>query len=215
MNKAILIDELLKRDHPNLSPEDECLYLIEYIPQGGYLENSLISNIKKPMDRKGLPEWKYKDTGIRKAATMIREAILPIIKSPSETTAIPIPPCKRRDHPLYDDRMLQIANLAFKDTGVKVCDIFESISDREPSMGGTRLNVRELKQTINLNETLIYEIGSIIYLLDDVITEGVHFTACKEMLQSFLGAMPIKGIFIARRKREMPSLEDFYDLDLF
>jgi hypothetical protein len=58
------IDELTRPDHTYLSPEDECYYLGEYTARKGYAFspiNDLVQNLKKPMDRRGKPEWRYKE----------------------------------------------------------------------------------------------------------------------------------------------------------
>ncbi|HUQ90982.1 MAG TPA: hypothetical protein VM120_04815 [Bryobacteraceae bacterium] len=67
--------------------------------------NKLIYNLKKPMDRRGKPEWHFKETAIRDAGRMLREAINQEWLS---ATLVPMPPSKTRDHPEYDDRLLRI-----------------------------------------------------------------------------------------------------------
>lgn len=120
------IDELTRPDHTFLSVDDECHYLGEYTARAGYAfsrTNDLIQNLKKPMDRKGKPEWKWKENAIRAFAKDLREAIDPQFLRTA--TLIPMPPSKRSDDPLYDDRMLQILRLV---AGTGQLDIRELIS---------------------------------------------------------------------------------------
>ena len=63
-------------------------------------------SVKKKMDRRGQPEWKYKAQAIRTASAAIRAAL----DDPTldQLTLVPIPPSKARNDPLYDDRLIQI-----------------------------------------------------------------------------------------------------------
>jgi len=92
-----------------LEPGDDCYYLGEYTARAGYAfsaTNDLIQNLKKPMDRKGRPEWRYKTWAINRSAEMLRE-VLPE-KWLASVTFAPVPPSKARDHADYDDRLLRI-----------------------------------------------------------------------------------------------------------
>jgi hypothetical protein len=59
------IDELTEGDHHHIDSKSECYYFVEY-PSGSAAENrnnphySYIHNFKKPMDREGMLEWRYK-----------------------------------------------------------------------------------------------------------------------------------------------------------
>jgi hypothetical protein len=65
------IDELTRSDHSYLTATDECWFLREYTAGAGYAHsatNDLISNFKKPVAKKGGPEWKYKTLAIQQIA---------------------------------------------------------------------------------------------------------------------------------------------------
>jgi hypothetical protein len=103
------IDEPTRPDHTFLDAADTCYYLGEYTARAGFAfspTNDLIQNLKKPMDRKDRPEWRYKVWAINRSAQMLREVL------PEEwfarVTFVPVPPSKTRDHVEYDDRLLQI-----------------------------------------------------------------------------------------------------------
>ena len=60
MKRLQKIDELSLPNHCNICEDDECYFIISYTSGKGYNynhENSLISNLKKGMDKKGKPEW--------------------------------------------------------------------------------------------------------------------------------------------------------------
>jgi hypothetical protein len=53
-------------------------YLGEYTARRGFAfseTNSLINNLRKPMERRGRPEWRYKESAILTCGRMLREAI--------------------------------------------------------------------------------------------------------------------------------------------
>ena len=103
------IDDLTRPDHSYLELSDRCYFLGEYTARKGFsfsATNHLIHNFKKPMDRRGRPEWPYKEQAIQNAATALRAAFLP--EGLSVLTLVPIPPSKAKTDPLYDDRMVQM-----------------------------------------------------------------------------------------------------------
>ena len=62
------IDDLTRRDHYHLTDADRCFFLGEYTSGAGFGHtNSLIGNFKKPVDRRGRPEWHYKEQAIARA----------------------------------------------------------------------------------------------------------------------------------------------------
>ena len=72
------IDELTRPDHSWLTADDRCYFLGEYTARQGYAyspTNDLILNFKKPPDRQGRPEWRYKELAIQRAATAFRLAL--------------------------------------------------------------------------------------------------------------------------------------------
>jgi hypothetical protein len=103
------IDESLIQEHSCLESTDHCYFLGDYTSgqKSQHSEtNQLIINLKKPMDRKQLPEWYYKEKAILKAAYWLQS--IGIWDKLKICTWIPIPPSKTKDHPEHDDRLLSI-----------------------------------------------------------------------------------------------------------
>lgn len=72
------VDELTRPDHFWLTDEDRCYFLGECAARQGYAyspTNDLILNFKKPADRRGRTEWRYKERTFRRAATAFRSAL--------------------------------------------------------------------------------------------------------------------------------------------
>jgi len=98
--KFTKIDWLSRLDHYWLAAEDECYFIREYTAGKGYAHsatNDLILNLKKPPDRRGRPEWRYKESAIHQAAAEIGQGIDPSYLQ--RATFVPIPPHLTKDDP--------------------------------------------------------------------------------------------------------------------
>ena len=214
MSNLVKIDELIIGQHWSLSQTDECYYLLEYtarqrppLSRG----NDLIMNLKKPMDRKGRPEWRYKEWAINEIARELRSSLSVVIDFPS-TTIIPIPPSKIRTNPLYDDRNLKTLRKACP-TDADIRELIIGKKDMSASHESDfRPSVAEILDNYTLNPNIHPEIRENIVLFDDVVTAGSHYVACRQFLEGYWLLKKIKGVFVARRvvQRSM-SFGDFTD----
>jgi hypothetical protein len=192
------IDELLRAQHSFLTDEDRCFFLREYTAGAGYAHgetNSLISNLKKPVDRRDRPEWRYKEAAIDQAARELRAAI------PEATlraaTIVPIPPSKSRANPLYDDRMTRIAR-AMTDGDVR--DLVVQPRDMAAAhVAATRPRPDDWYAAYAIDETLAVPAPTRVLLLDDVLTAGAHFAAAKRRVNERFPDAIVFGVFYARR----------------
>lgn len=193
------IGDLERQDHSHLTPDHDCYFFGEYTARAGYSHsstNQIITNIKKKPSLKGTPQWQYKIRDMQLVAAAIRSAINP--KSYGIVTLIPIPPSKQRNDPEFDSRMFDIATMVSPQADVR--EIIETIAPRQSLHGSDqRLQPEELKTTLGLNEALCSQTPQNIILLDDVITTGCSFVACKSLLEDRFPAVPISGMFVARR----------------
>lgn len=197
------VDDLHLSDHCYLTSSDNCLFLREYIPRVGYSggeTNSLISNFKKGIEKKGLPGWHYKSKAIQQIAEELASSINP--NWLKIATLTPIPPSKSKQHPLYDDRMTQVLRLLSKLLGLTV-DVRELIlqpanmesahtSESRPSPG-------EIKANYVIDNTVSNPPPTIVGIFDDVLTTGSHFRAAADLLSETFPGVDIIGIFVARR----------------
>ena len=102
------VDDLIRPDHWYLTEADACYFIGEYTARRGYAysaTNSLILNFKKTTDRRGRPEWRYKERAIRTAAAAFRRALTGAL---DRLTFVPIPPSKAKADPLHDDRLTRM-----------------------------------------------------------------------------------------------------------
>ncbi len=196
-------DEFVKYCHTFLKMEDEIYFLGEYTV-GALSEyskiNKLILNYKKSLDRKGLPEWSYKEKAIQQAAELFRSSIFNafnLADRVESSTLVPIPPSMSKDSPLYDDRNLKML-FSFMPKG----DIRELILQKETRAPFHSTNFprapQELASNYYLNQKVVSPIPKEIWLFDDILTKGTHFRAIHDFLRIEFPDVPIVGFFIAR-----------------
>jgi len=204
------IDDLTRRDHWHLAPEDRCFFLGEYTARAGYAfseTNNIILNFKKSLEKRGLPEWRYKGEAIRKVAGMFRASL------PEEwlttVTLVPIPPLKAKGDPLHDDRMLRMLQMLGDELDI---DIRELVLQRESTAAvhesEDRPSPEELVRNYYIDESIAEPTPKAVALFDDLITAGAHFKAAQTMIETRYPGVPTAGIFIARRVPRTINVED-------
>lgn len=197
------IDELTRPDHHWLSDEDRCYFLGEYAAGRGYSysqTNNLISNFKKPMDRRGKPEWKYKEDAIDTIAAAFRRAVVPI--PPEGHAFVPMPPSKALDDPLYDDRLVRMLRIARHSRAWNVLELLvqdESTIAAHERPTGERPRPPEIAERYRIKETGSTLRPKRIAIVDDILTTGAHYSAAKLVLASRFPRASFLGLFIARR----------------
>jgi hypothetical protein len=195
------IDDLLRPLYPYLTAADQCYFLREYTAGRGYAgseTNHLILNLKKPPDRRGKPEWRYKERAIEQVAREFRDSVN--LSALRRVTLIPMPPSKAKSDPLYDDRILQV---------LRTVDVEGQLDIRELLLGAQsmpathatagRPTIAQLIANLVLAESLTVPEPRSIALVDDVLTTGAHFVAAKTVLAARFAGVPIRGLFVARR----------------
>lgn len=197
------IDDLTRADHYYLEPADNCLYLGEYTARGSYAAsptNGLIFNLKKPMNRRGRPEWMYKGRAIQQCA----DALLSTISKESweSATFVPVPPSKARSDPLYDDRLRRILDIVGERYDV---DIRELVVQRESTpashAGDDRASIDELVANYEIERTLTTQPfrNNRAIIFDDMLTTGRHYQAMKRVISDAIPGLEFHGLFVARR----------------
>lgn len=193
------IEDLVRKDHYYLTPEDVCFFWGEYTARKGFSHsdtNSLISNLKKKMDRKGKPEWRYKGFAIDQTAKIFKATVNPdFLKT---ATIVPMPPSKVKTDPMYDDRMQQVVQQF-----AGGCDIREILvmkkSDKASHERDDRPDPDDLEELMKIDEELAKPAPKTILLVDDVLTTGAHFVAAKRVLRKRFPDAEVIGLFAARR----------------
>lgn len=219
--KLRFVDELARDLHSFVRPTDYCYYLLEYtkVPEGTKSwdlgpTNNLIANFKKKPDRRGLPEWRYKEQAIRDVGARLRRAVDATFPTFFQVaTLVPIPGSKCKSDPEHDPRMLEALQVMC--AGVPGADLRELLVQTRSL---PRAHESEVRPTINdiaaccaVNETVAAPEPQVIVLFDDVLTSGAHYRAAHQVLGRRFPEARVVGIFIARRVFPVQPGEDVLD----
>ena len=203
------IDDLIRPDHAYLTREDSCYFIGEYTARGGYAysdTNDLIQNLKKPMDRRGRPEWRYKERAIRRAADAFGTALKP--DAIDRLTFVPVPPSKAKEHPLYDDRLTRMLHAIRPHPSLDIREIIvQRVSTDAVHAGNVRPKPDRIEELYRVDEALKTPIPNLIAIVDDVLTTGAHFRAASSFLSSHFPRTQMVGLFIARRAPDTSDIE--------
>lgn len=197
------VDQLLLPDHCYLDQEDKCYFFIEYTSGENYNYsdgNRLISNLKKPVLKRGRAEYRYKNEAINKCSAWLR-----IVYDSSivwqRSTFVPVPSSKCIDDPLYDDRMVKVCEGISSQADVRsIVFQTETTVASHTVKDGERLKLEQLLSIYGINEGLCNPTPKHIIIVDDMLTTGTHFKAMQHTLQRRFPGIPIEGVFIARRR---------------
>ena len=209
------VDDLIRPDHWHLTGADACYFIGEYTAYRGYAHsdtNRLIFNFKKTMDRRGRPEWRYKEQAIQTAAAAFRRALAP--KDLDRLTFVPVPPSKARGDPLYDDRLTRMLGAVRSRPPLDIRELIVQTESTDAVHAGDRRPAPErIESLYRIDETLTGPVHDIIAVVDDILTTGAHFRAAKSVLSARFPGVAIIGLFIARRVPNTAAIEDFDDAD--
>jgi hypothetical protein len=189
------IDPITCGHHSYLNADDECYFLGEYTARKGFSHsatNNLIINFKKPLDRRGLPQWKHKASKITEAANALHNALMQYdLRS---TTFVPVPPSKAKGDPMYDDRMsemLRQLSELFRTTAGYALDVREVVIQRQSTEAAHDAHARpspeQLAGLYDVDSAMLADSRPHVLICDDVLTTGSHFKAMCKVLS---GRMP-------------------------
>ena len=214
-NRFTEVDDLTRPDHWYLTEDDHCYFIGEYTARQGFTysaTNSLVLNFKKPMDRRGRPEWRYKERAIQTAADAFRRALRP--EALGSLTFVPIPPSKAKGDPLYDDRLTQMLRAIRAKPPLDVRELIVQTRSTDAVHGRTvRPRPEEIEALYRIDEALTKPAPRLVVVVDDLLTTGAHFRAAKSVLSTRFLDVPALGLFIARRAPGTTDLEEFDDVE--
>lgn len=202
------VDDLTRADHWYLTQTDACFFIGEYTARMGFsysATNDLVLNFKKAMDRRALPEWRYKGRAIGQAAVAFRTALAP--NEMDALTFVPIPPSKAKDDPLYDDRMVRLLTTIRRHPPLDVRELIVQTHSTEAVHGmEDRPKPHQIEALYRIDESLAAGLKERVAIVDDVLTTGAHFRAAKAVLSDRFPEQEIIGLFLARRAPETSDL---------
>jgi predicted amidophosphoribosyltransferase len=191
-----LWQEFAKNDRPRHLPEgDRCFFAREYKSHGGYSAsecNGLISNLKKSPRLRGTPQWKHKVRAIQQFATELSKLL------PKSMTIAAIPTSKVSSDPEYDNRLEEVLSYL---VGLRRDLVLETPIVRRRSASSQ--HTREHRQSIDEIMADLSFVGfksptKSIVLIDDVVTVGRTYAACRRVLLANQPSLDTFGVFWAR-----------------
>lgn len=202
------IGDLERPDHYHLTKDDECAFFGEYTSGKSWAHsstNQVIYNLKKkPSRARGTPQWMHKVRTIGDLGAAIRRCVVP--EALSTTLFVPIPSSKGPTHEDYDPRMMQVAHQI--GAPARAMELISNVCDRDAfhENANTR-DPEELKQQLNVSSAQIPDDVERIILLDDMVTTGCSFRACKDLLLDQYPGRSVYGLFVSRRVIPNPFTE--------
>lgn len=193
------VDDLNLPDHWYLDTSDECYFIGEYTAGRGFAHsatNQLILNLKKSVDRRGLAEWRHKESAIRQAASSLRNSLNPEFLT--SATFVPVPPSRVTTDPLYDDRMTQVIQLLDENVDARPL-VIQLANMHDAHSAATRPGPSNLYENYGVDPDLVEPSPSQVAVVDDVLTTGAHFKAMKRILRDTYPDVRVVGLFLARR----------------
>jgi len=213
------VGDVERPQHYFLEPAHRCYFWGEYTPwehTGGrkwdYSEtNQLISNFKKSMDRQGKDDWWRKQAAIDRVSLAFAQFWKWQILHQRGVILVPLPPSKRADDPLHDDRMSKLVHGIRSASGIDL-DVRELlVSDGSIPASHTaaqRPSPQQIYESLSIHPGEAAKAApNLIYLFDDVLTSGAHFVASVRRLREIFPDQPIVGNFVARCTRPDPQVQ--------
>jgi hypothetical protein len=186
--------EVVENPPAFIGADDDCYYARDYIARGGYSAsqaNQYIANFKKPPHLKGTSQWRYKleatERFAAEVATVLGQGI-------SVTT---IPTSKRTDDPEYDSRMADMTTLLkVKRPDLTIETPFAREASTTPAHHGGSRNIDEI--VANLRWLGVSAGCGTLVIIDDVLTTGAHYQACRRLVTQHAPHVRVAGLFWAR-----------------
>ncbi len=211
------IGDLERSDHYHLPADAQCYFWGEYTPhehtnglKWDYsATNKLIGNFKKKLDRRGMPDWKYKQQAIQHAAHAFSVFWKWEVLLPHNPVLIPMPPSKARIDPLYDQRMVELLNLLAAQVQLPL-DIRDCLSFNGRFAASHESDDRPSPEALYEEMHFDPVSGKIgqkpgaIFLFDDMLTSGAHYVAAVRKLEDVFPKVPVLAQFVSRRRLPNP-----------
>ncbi len=181
-----------------LESSDTCIYAREHL-EGGYEasdSNQLIFNYKKSLRYRKSKQWYWKIKAIDKFAEELWD-----LRFPENSVLIPAPTSNPRNHPENDSRidetLIKLQGFRTDLQIEKIIDVVKPIpaAHNQEGMRNPDEIIKALKWigfSSNIKQT-----PERLFLIDDVVTTGGHFKACKNFILQQISETEIIGIFWA------------------
>lgn len=196
----------------NLSNDDVCYFYYEYTPRKSkwYSQANMVVRDYKAsrneiLSDPGLRARKAYAIGFYASilgsffeAKHMRVGGMALSQLGPQIGLVPMPPSKPKGHADYDDRNVQTCMLLQERYGFRLCRDVETASDVGPShLSGEPRTTERTYSSLALRGTSARECR-FVFVIDDVIASGAHYSAIRRLLRESGYAMFMCGMFLAR-----------------
>lgn len=211
-----LVDGVVGASRPWLGPDDLCYYYLMRDSRG-YGEgpraaaNSLIINFKRDptLYKPYSGPMYYKGQAVRTLAGYVadffrcEEAAL----GGAPVFLVPIPTSKPRRSASHDPRMDDLCRQVEGALGwVKFVPLLDTIKDIGKAHAGTaQREPAVIASNISCGELPVCDGNPVVVLIDDVLTTGAHYAACRSIVRSAYPEAMVLGLFLSAHVRDSPS----------
>lgn len=200
-----VIDELEVQALPFIDVTDHCFYYLNR-SSGGYSAshaNSRINDFKKPLDRfANRPDvlW-YKEYEIDAFAQDLSKLLtgeLSQFCQAYDVALVPINTSRPLSDEYYDDRLVRLCSKTVELVGnVRLIDCMHSRQRIQSAHEGGPRDYDTLSANLEFNG-FGSKIPDVVILVDDVLTQGVHYAVCRDAIRStYVGGVLIVGAFLS------------------
>lgn len=201
------VDEI-ERSMLQIDETDLCYYYL-IRTSGGYAKseaNSRIENFKKePEKYRTRPDvWQYKEREIKRFANDVcnfldRADVERMLKAFGKVALVPIPTSKPKSDKFYDSRLVDMCSVvASRNRLVRLEDVFDMKKPFTPAHKGGARSLAYLKGAMSFSG--FAQAPNLVILVDDVLTSGIHYVACRSIIQQAYPGIQVMGLFLSRHR---------------
>jgi len=182
-----------------LGEEDICVYARDYVARGGWaasVANNLMNNFKKEPSKRGTIEWEYKIQAVNQLADELSGIL------PQGAIICTIPTSQPRGSEEYDPRFdMLVERLKTLRPDIKIEEPITCRQGGTPAHHGGTRTPSILKGNFEWSG-FAGSAPETIFQIDDVLTTGGHFRACKEMIAEHCPDTKVVGLFFCKTARD-------------
>lgn len=200
-----LVDGIERWSRYNLEDNDVCYYLLTR-HSGSYSDsetNSRINNFQKDPERfRDRPDvLYYKDREIDRFSMELARLVCALAEEVPGVCLVPMPTSRPEADESYDDRLVRLCRKTVsicRERGIErvsAPNVLHAMERTRKSKAGGSRDPATLAKNIRF-DGLECDLGLIV-LVDDVLTTGAHFAACKGLIRAGGEGAGIVGAFLA------------------